>query len=205
MPKYQRVSTHSRPKAAGPFLPTSRKRVSCFNTQPPEGGWQHLCKLLTLMTMFQHTAARRRLALRNSCLYNYLIVSTHSRPKAAGKLLANRATNILRFNTQPPEGGWMTPYNVDDIVLVFQHTAARRRLGPLVCLAVASYQFQHTAARRRLVDCVRGQAIFRVVSTHSRPKAAGFTHARSCTDYRCFNTQPPEGGWQDALCRPDYP
>ena len=33
------------------------------------------------------------------------------------------------------------------------------------------------------------------VSTHSRPKAAGFnTHDEVCPIY-CFNTQPPEGGW----------
>ena len=79
-------------------------------------------------------------------------------------------------------------------------------------------QFQHTAARRRLV--AGGLTVFVpvLVSTHSRPKAAGvagqmvrlkgfgFQHtaARRRLDhpgrlhrYRstCFNTQPPEGGW----------
>ena len=34
--------------------------------------------------MFQHTAARRRLGLRNMVVYWILGVSTHSRPKAAG-------------------------------------------------------------------------------------------------------------------------
>ena len=33
------VSTHSRPKAAGYWMLTSRTFDSCFNTQPPEGGW----------------------------------------------------------------------------------------------------------------------------------------------------------------------
>ena len=35
-----------------------------------------------------------------------------------------------------------------------------------------------------------------VVSTHSRPKAAGGTIARIVRNQECFNTQPPEGGWE---------
>ena len=35
-----------------------------------------------------------------------LIVSTHSRPKAAGADTARNSNGALRFNTQPPEGGW---------------------------------------------------------------------------------------------------
>ena len=33
------------------------------------------------------------------------------------------------------------------------------------------------------------------VSTHSRPKAAGFPFFSDCPIPCCFNTQPPEGGW----------
>jgi len=34
-------------------------------------------------------------------------VSTHSRPKAAGAAIVIADTaKTLRFNTQPPEGGW---------------------------------------------------------------------------------------------------
>ena len=58
------VSTHSRPKAAGDTLHPARAAVSCFNTQPPEGGWG-----LT------------------SDGAGGVYVSTHSRPKAAGKYL----------------------------------------------------------------------------------------------------------------------
>ena len=57
------VSTHSRPKAAGPvFLPRSCI-ISGFNTQPPEGGWGRLNFRRPFMLTFQHTAARRRLGL----------------------------------------------------------------------------------------------------------------------------------------------
>ena len=34
------------------------------------------------------------------------LVSTHSRPKAAGSEKARALNNTLSFNTQPPEGGW---------------------------------------------------------------------------------------------------
>ena len=36
---------------------------------------------------------------------------------------------------------------------------------------------------------------FAVVSTHSRPKAAGRRLTGLSVPIRCFNTQPPEGGW----------
>ena len=105
----------------------SSAKIGGFNTQPPEGGWlipeldiiyqrlfQHTAarrRLVALhqsplrMDWFQHTAARRRLASFRLSLLNNHKVSTHSRPKAAG-----RTGEIDVF--QP----W------------FQHTAARRRL-----------------------------------------------------------------------------
>ena len=37
---------------------------------------------------------------------------------------------IPSFNTQPPEGGWVGKPVTGFSEIVFQHTAARRRLGP---------------------------------------------------------------------------
>ena len=121
-------------------------------------------------------------------------VSTHSRPKAA-ELNKHRTAAVLPF----------------------QHTAARRRLlktpdtrrplpvsthsrpkaaGFVYVVSKLCIPFQHTAARRRLQPERILPAVFykRMVSTHSRPKAA---ENRFHTFYRhkCFNTQPPEGGW----------
>ena len=100
------VSTHSRPKAAGktalyilmaflfqhtaarrrlePFLPTYHKRVSCFNTQPPEGGWD--------MTS----------------LWEPKQIGFNTQPPEGGWLVNRVKTGLsgLSFNTQPPEGGW---------------------------------------------------------------------------------------------------
>ena len=98
--------------------------------------------------------------------------------------------------------------------IMFQHTAARRRLRPATLRREGDTLFQHTAARRRLIRMMGFFQIFKV-STHSRPKAAaegyliaprkqGFQHtaARRRLDYLLhttrqffrFNTQPPEGG-----------
>ena len=80
-----------------------------------------------------------------------LCVSTHSRPKAAGLSL--------------------TPY-------------------------IESLMFQHTAARRRLVLSLFYPLKNSTVSTHSRPKAAGLAEKSTFQRIFGFNTQPPEGGWR---------
>ena len=143
-----------------------------FNTQPPEGGWSLITPKSSFSIPFQHTAARRRLDTGYSLLRSGTAVSTHSRPKAAGRPCSLGASirqvsthsrpkaagsrpallhrSYLRFNTQPPEGGWSINSNRHAANLLFQHTAARRRLGPSL---------------RRLLLLAR------------------------------FNTQPPEGGW----------
>ena len=123
--------------------------------------------------MFQHTAARRRLDESYEDAFSSAIVSTHSRPKAAGSTFgAGRYKSAM-----------------------FQHTAARRRLGQTAPKHQPNDQFQHTAARRRLV--YHRPACMQVVSvsTHSRPKAAGQACSHARCGSRCFNTQPPEGGW----------
>ena len=55
-----------------------------FNTQPPEGGWEDGVVVFGEDYKFQHTAARRRLDLSGIVDITAYIVSTHSRPKAAG-------------------------------------------------------------------------------------------------------------------------
>ena len=146
------------------------------------------------VSVFQHTAARRRLGksvedlarvyevsthsrpkaagLRQASQCRSRHVSTHSRPKAAGLSLRNGKLLSLRFNTQPPEGGWAKKIEFTSVKLCFntqppeggwscwyeeavsgtkfQHTAARRRLGRKRPKTKGNTMFQHTAARRRL-------------------------------------------------------
>ena len=101
------------------------------------------------------------------------MVSTHSRPKAAGCCCYFCRSISVCFNTQPPEGGWSQMHNLLSQYFRFQHTAARRRLGSRTFWLVTNCLFQHTAARRRLVS-----GIFEPLERVG------------------FNTQPPEGGWR---------
>ena len=143
------VSTHSRPKAAGKWL-----------------------RLLQYLEQFQHTAARRRLAGNGVDGMESTKVSTHSRPKAAGlKRLVWVMTGVFQHTAarRRLDNLLATPFGFR----WFQHTAARRRLA---CDRPSSFflaLFQHTAARRRLGQKAPAIPPERLVSTHSRPKAAG--------------------------------
>ena len=99
----------------------------------------------------------------------------------------------------------------------FQLTAARRRLVKWSINTSRHHLFQLTAARRRLDKTSFSHPRRAAVSTHSRPKAAGCSNYRCPTQnlwlqlpaarrrlvsrndvsfgVRCFNSQPPEGGW----------
>ncbi len=129
--------------------------------------------------LFQHTAARRRLDRRSDCHGAFSCVSTHSRPKAAGSLLGVNGSVYTCFNTQPPEGGWRSNAIImTGIHQVSTHSrpkaaGCRRSVSKLV------YRFQHTAARRRLGGFAANDNIGRQVSTHSRPKAAGICFAKA--------------------------
>ena len=145
--------------------------------------------------LFQHTAARRRLVDCDTEEAKRLMVSTHSRPKAAG----NRPPVLcpsceVSTHSRPKAAGYRNnAAQVQNVKFqhtaarrrlgnsvvwcrtlnMFQHTAARRRLGPKKPSAKPTIRFQHTAARRRLDHPSRRHLPTRAVSTHSRPKAAG--------------------------------
>ena len=144
---------------------------------------------------FQHTAARRRLGNDSINNSTKIQVSTHSRPKAAGRALSCNPYQTSRFNTQPPEGGWLKTSCTIRHWFTFQHTAARRRLAALSRWCRRRNWFQHTAARRRLGLVHACPCCLSHVSTHSRPKAAGICIIEPIRPDLSFNTQPPEGGW----------
>ena len=124
----------------------------CFNSQPPEGGWVLEYRKIGTQEAFQLTAARRRLVGGAAARIAAIGVSTHSRPKAAGAHHSPKTRQPNRFNSQPPEGGWR----------------CRKPRRPL------SGWFQLTAARRRLAWSLLEKELLHKVSTHSRPKAAGW-------------------------------
>ena len=76
------------------------------------------------------------------------------------------------FNTQPPEGGWVRWFPPVSVKAVSTHSR----------LKAAGYPY---LLKLTLLD----------VSTHSRLKAAGPSKQNTQRTTKCFNTQPPEGGW----------
>ena len=101
-------------------------------------------------------------------------VSTHSRPKAAGLRIFRQENDIKSFNTQPPEGGWFL--SKQSLIKGRDGFNTQPPEGGWQAYAHAPQQtilFQHTAARRRLGPVLSSRGFFIGVSTHSRPKAAG--------------------------------
>ena len=145
------VSTHSRPKAAAPPAKSSQSLRQ----------FQHTAARRRLFTKsgagktgseFQHTAARRRLESPVT-LQGFKPVSTHSRPKAAGYLRPARLRHC-RVSTHSRPKAAACDLVVCQLVRLFQHTAARRRLLKWESASVKTDAFQHTAARRRLLKFV---------------------------------------------------
>ena len=80
------------------------------------------------------------------------------------------------------------------IDLMFQHAAARRRLGLIISKCLFIKMFQHAAARRRLASGNILESLWEGFQhAAARRRLAG---CRAPSVARpCFNTQPPEGGW----------
>ena len=104
--QYLLVSTHSRLKAAGKSPRRIRKKVVCFNTQPPEGGWVAQVPKPARGRGFNTQPPEGGWATVTKVRI-MLIVSTHSRLKAAGFCDFFQRCALACFNTQPPEGGWL--------------------------------------------------------------------------------------------------
>ena len=122
--------------------------------------------------MFQHTAARRRLPNEVKKMILEIKVSTHSRTKAAAPFLPT-VFNIGRF----------------------QHTAARRRLRTYIDNGIKKRSSFNTQPHEG--GCVICQFVYmycKLVSTHSRTKAAADILQIHQIRRSGFNTQPHEGG-----------
>ena len=113
------VSTHSRPTME-PTRPISFNTqppeggcqgcdvlgwfLSGFNTQPPEGGCEQYCRYNQPNAVSTHSRPKAAARVLESVGLR-LDVSTHSRPKAAAPGDGGGSDGGDGFNTQPPEGG----------------------------------------------------------------------------------------------------
>ncbi len=102
---FAKVSTRSRPKAAGSvaapnFPPTNVSTRSRPKAAGPTDNGQIQCFAVS-------TRSRPKAAGRINRVFDFLFqVSTRSRPKVAGRKMRFVPGELASFNTQPPEGGW---------------------------------------------------------------------------------------------------
>ena len=132
-------------------------------------------------------------------VFGAMLVSTHSRPKAAAfawrkvqgsdprfqhtaarrRLLTvvSPSTATMGFNTQPPEGGCFCNVQYPVSKTLFQHTAARRRLLFFSIKTKGAHLVSTHSRPKAAASPFTGFHPYMVVSTHSRPKAAAITNA----------------------------
>ena len=143
------VSTHSRPKAAGKEL-TASGSAELFQHTAARRRLEELTKWIGDINEFQHTAARRRLGFGLGLLDVDRQRFNTQPPEGGWARRGGVSARCRRFNTQPPEGGWALPGVAADGDICFntQPPEGGWRSRPLMYWVM-------------------------VVSTHSRPKAAG--------------------------------
>ena len=100
-----RVSTRSRPKAAGPLISAMPGAVFVSTrSRPKAAGAPHVAACVVERVS---TRSRPKAAGKTDCFFNQIDkVSTRSRPEAAGAANSRAYGWGPGFNTQPPEGGW---------------------------------------------------------------------------------------------------
>ena len=142
---------------------------------------------------FQHTAARRRLA--QSCnIWRRCVMFQHTAARRRLGKNDRSGSFTLRVSThsRPKAAGHASKRLCNHFL--FQHTAARRRLEIKWRYSNLMKKFQHTAARRRLAGLPKGGGA--TYGFNTQPPEGGWhklhQSARPCMS---FNTQPPEGGW----------
>ena len=171
---------------------------------------------LTAGSLFQHTAARRRLATKTGNDGSAAKVSTHSRPKAAG--YRNNAAQVQNTHIRAHATQWM----IADARLVLQGGGGGggpggQQRGVVSYLEYVSthsrpkaagfyfylLQFNYKVSTHSRPKAAGDAGWYHVlqfsVSTHSRPKAAGCLQPDAYSYWPCFNTQPPEGGWGERI------
>ena len=125
----------------------------------------------SVLSQFQHTAARRRLLVPHSTYSHWCLVSTHSRPKAAAISRRKSTCSPSSFNTQPPEGGCLRHYLYPQTLPGFNTQPPEGGCQGSICPMHAWRGF------------------------NTQPPEGGCPHCcRAPARCSCFNTQPPEGG-----------
>ena len=151
---------------------------SCFNTQPPEGGWNHYGYYPSHVQSVSTHSRPKAAGSFTLPAWSDVIVSTHSRPKAAGPMVFIWTRNLfVSTHSRPKAAGSVT---IKPITQLGVSTHSRpKAAGKAPSKGETKLKwFQHTAARRRMAK-----------------------NPQTITNHMRFNTQPPEGGWKSLKAR----
>ena len=188
------ISTHSRAKAAGfdTNLDFPSLTISTHSRAKAAGDliW------FALKATYISTHSRAKAAGVDADITDVLyVISTHSRAKAAGTGQRLGGCGLTYFNSQPREGGWL---DFQSFACRIPHFNSQPREGGWavrIDALRALHQFQLTAARRRLeAMTVKVGNSTRFQLTAARRRLDVWRHG--CTKrLDDFNSQPREGGW----------
>ena len=165
-----KVSTHSRPKAAGFQTAAGLPLLVVSTHSRPKAAGGRQCHRNRQSAVSTHSRPKAAGHLPQACFLNFW-VSTHSRPKAAGTADPPPAPEPdVSTHSRPKAAGIIRASQKDSVM--FQHTAARRRLVSIPAAVDTACRFNTQPPEGGWGDDKRGWRIY-LVSTHSRPKAAG--------------------------------
>ena len=131
-------------------------------------------------------------AMVRRCINNCEMVSTHSRSKAAAKVCSCDGCWVM-FQLTAARRRLPGNDNGDHKNIRFQLTAARRRLLTPASMAVGTASFNSQPLEGGCPDYAYRSFPSRV-STHSRSKAAALRGQQDLPLHQRFNSQPLEGG-----------
>ena len=125
-----------------------KKVIWSFNTQPPEGGWAVLKAVLEMDVVSTHSRPKAA-GFWSFRAGRTRRVSTHSRPKAAGgyKLLTGLGQKVSTHSR--PKAAGQAENQAKPLTEVSTHSRPKAA-GAAIPTPPAPEKFQHTAARRRL-------------------------------------------------------
>ena len=144
---------------------------------------------------FQHTAARRRLGLGRTPCGLQPVRFQHTAARRRLEHLERNRPILHCFNTQPPEGGWLYEFRLIAVLGRFNTQPPEGGWIKGRLLIAYLYSFNTQPPEGGWAKHLATPMQHYLVSTHSRPKAAGGSQRHGRIAIASFNTQPPEGGW----------
>ena len=131
-----------------------------------------------MVSTHSHPKVAAKLVIETKLAFD---VSTHSHPKVAASNSLTSSFFQACFNTQPPEGGCFPVSCRCNSPISFNTQPPEGGCGRRSRSYTLDKKFQHTATRRWLLSSLEKPAPVQEVSTHSHPKVAATDDIKTAT------------------------